>query len=166
MFFWLSLFSDAYQFPAAVKERVGKQYPHLSDDQLSLVMEGLRQYFKLLGRANNETVSMPSRAVDVAWHEFILFTQAYKEFCQQGIGRFIYHTPVEEMTSPAELEKGMKKAWFLACELHGINHLSPTKLPLLFAIDGALNIPNRVGYNFFSSIAGSTDGGGGGGDGG
>lgn len=35
----------------------------------------------------------PSHRVDLAWHEFILFTKAYREFCQQHFGRFIDHHP-------------------------------------------------------------------------
>lgn len=146
-------FIDAYQFPAAVKDRVSKHYPHLSDDQLSLVMQGLRQYFKLFSMAGNETVSMPSRVVDVAWHEFILITQAYKEFCQHGIGRFIHHTPAEEMTSATGLEEGMKKAWFLACKWEGIDQKSPSRLPFLFAIDAALKIQDGFNHSLDNDYA-------------
>lgn len=146
-------FIDAYQFPAAVKNRVGKHYPHLSDDQLSLVMQGLKQYFKLFSMAGNGTISMPSRVVDVAWHEFILITQAYKEFCQQGIDRFIHHTPAEEMTSATELEEGMKKAWFLACKWEGIDQQSPSRLPFLFAIDVALDIPDGFNHSLDNNYA-------------
>ena len=35
----------------------------------------------------------PSARVDVAWHEFILFTRTYSEFCQQQFGKYIHHEP-------------------------------------------------------------------------
>ncbi|MEE3371137.1 MAG: hypothetical protein VX346_17525 [Planctomycetota bacterium] len=35
----------------------------------------------------------PSHVVDLAWHEWILFTRAYTEFCQTQFGRYIHHTP-------------------------------------------------------------------------
>ena len=35
----------------------------------------------------------PSLAVDLAWHEFILFTRQYAAFCQTTFGRFIHHSP-------------------------------------------------------------------------
>ncbi len=35
----------------------------------------------------------PSLALDLAWHEFILFTSMYAAFCQQKFGRFIHHHP-------------------------------------------------------------------------
>ena len=35
----------------------------------------------------------PALAVDLAWHEFILFTRRYATFCQDKFGRFIHHSP-------------------------------------------------------------------------
>lgn len=150
---WRVAYIDTYQFPAAVKERVGKHYPHLSDEQLLLVMQGLRQYFQLCNNAANGIVSMPSRVVDVAWHEFILFTQAYQEFCQHGIGSFLHHMPAEEMTSTTELEEGMKKVWLLACEWERIDQQSPSRLPLLFEIDAALKIPDGFNHSLDNDYA-------------
>lgn len=66
-----ALFLATYQSPPSIKREVGKRYPHLSDEQLSAVMQGLRQYFQLSNGSEQEIISMPSRAVDVAWHEFI-----------------------------------------------------------------------------------------------
>lgn len=35
----------------------------------------------------------PSYVVDLAWHEFILFTRFYNQFCYKHYNRFIHHTP-------------------------------------------------------------------------
>ncbi|MEO0331092.1 MAG: hypothetical protein AAF223_05325 [Bacteroidota bacterium] len=35
----------------------------------------------------------PSLPVDLAWHEFILFTRMYADFCQEKCSRFIHHHP-------------------------------------------------------------------------
>ncbi len=35
----------------------------------------------------------PSRAVDDAWHEFILCTRSYGEFCARHFGRMVHHHP-------------------------------------------------------------------------
>lgn len=142
-----------YRFPDTIKVRVGQHYPHLSDDQLSLVIYGLRQYLQLCNTAVGITVSMPSRVVDVAWHEFILFTKDYKEFCQHGIGHFLHHVPAEGMKSASELDEGMKKAWFLACQLEGIDHKAPSQLPLLFSIDETLKIPDGCSYSLDNDYA-------------
>ncbi|MFD9739684.1 glycine-rich domain-containing protein [Umezawaea sp. NPDC059074] len=41
----------------------------------------------------------PSRKVDLGWHQFILNTVDYAEFCQRVAGYFIHHVP-DEFTSP------------------------------------------------------------------
>ena len=35
----------------------------------------------------------PTKIIDDAWHEFILFTRMYANFCEEKFGRFIHHTP-------------------------------------------------------------------------
>ena len=37
----------------------------------------------------------PSKKVDKAWHEFLLFTREYQQFCEERYGRFIHHDPYE-----------------------------------------------------------------------
>lgn len=131
-----------YQFPSTIRERIRKRYPHLLDEDLWLVMQGLRQYFQLCNNSGRNSVSMPSRVVDIAWHEFILMTRAYEQFCRSAMGRFLHHTPASEMRSLAPIEEGLRKAWQLACEWENINQKSPSRLPFLFAIDTALKIPD------------------------
>ena len=38
----------------------------------------------------------PSRTVDKAWHEFLLFTRDYQQFCEERYGRFIHHQPYDD----------------------------------------------------------------------
>ena len=35
----------------------------------------------------------PSESVDVVWHQHILFTQEYAQFCQRHLGAFLHHVP-------------------------------------------------------------------------
>ncbi|HZF70552.1 glycine-rich domain-containing protein, partial [Sulfuricurvum sp.] len=89
-----------YRFHPALRKKLLTRYPHLNDDQVSLVLETLRDYFAICNQSSKRMVSMPSQAVDVAWHEFILFTRAYKDFCTKALGRFLHHTPTEAMKTP------------------------------------------------------------------
>ena len=89
---------------------------------------------------------MPSQVVDDAWHEFILHTRVYKNFSQKALGRFLHHTPTEAMHSPTLAQEGIKRVWRLACAKEKINPIAPNKLPLVFAIDAMLNIPNGFIY--------------------
>ena len=45
----------------------------------------------------------PSKKVDKAWHEFLLFTREYEEFCRERYGSFIHHDP-SESADPAAYE--------------------------------------------------------------
>ena len=139
-------FIDAYAFPGGIKERVRKRYPHLSDSDLELVFGGLRQYLQLSRQAHRRTLAMPSQVVDVAWHEFILFTRNYRDFCRKALGRYLHHTPAEAMTSPTEAQEGIRRAWRLACAQEGIAPRAPDRLPLLFALDDRLRIPDGFRY--------------------
>lgn len=101
----------------------------------------------MINQANNRLVSMPSQVIDLAWHEFILFTREYEQFCKQGFGHFLHHTPAEAMKSATVAQEGIKRAWRIACYREGINPQKPTKLPLIFAIDGNFNIEDGFRYH-------------------
>ena len=125
---------DSYRFPESIAAKVGKTYPHLNDAEVMRVMQGL------CNMAGRRMVSMPSQAVDVAWHEFILFTRKYEHFCGKALGRFLHHTPAEAMRSPTSAQAGIKTAWRLSCLREGMQPRAAHRLPLLFAIDAQLRV--------------------------
>jgi hypothetical protein len=67
-----------------------------------LVETGLRQWLRCCAPAlrDDQVIGMPSRAVDEAWHGFILCTARYSAFCEQAYGRFLHHHP--EGSAPAD----------------------------------------------------------------
>ena len=139
-------FIEKYSFHPAIRSKLLKKHPDLKNEQLDLVFRGLRDYFYMCNRARRRMVSMPSQVVDDAWHEFILFTKTYQRFCRRAVGRFLHHTPAEAMRTPTLAQDGIKRAWRLACAKEGIDPALPDKLPLIFAIDGLLNIKNGFIY--------------------
>ena len=139
-------FIDDYRFPPGVRGRVAKRYPHLTDEQLDLVFRALRDYFHLSRKAGRRLLAMPSQVVDVAWHEFILFTRNYQEFCRSALGRFLHHTPTEAMPDRTVASAGIKRTWRLACLRDGMDPKTATAVPLLFAIDGRLGIEDGFRY--------------------
>ena len=141
-----SSFIRNYEFPNAIKTKVAQAYPHLKDRQLEQVIKGLRDYFDLVSLSHRKSISMPSQAVDVAWHEFILFTRQYDAFCKKSLGYFLHHTPAEAMKSKLHAQAGIKRAWRIACHRENINPLSPKRLPIIFALDSKLNI--RDGFHY------------------
>lgn len=60
-----------------------------------LVATGLRQWLRCCAPAlrDGQTIGMPSRAVDEAWHGLILCTARYARFCEEAYGTFLHHHP-------------------------------------------------------------------------
>lgn len=135
-----------FTFPPPLRAKVKHKYPHLTEAQLDLVFDGLRDYFYLCHQAKKRMVSMPSQVVDIAWHEFILYTRAYKTFCARGLGFFLHHTPAEAMTTPTNAQEGIKRAWRLACAKEKMDPRKAGYLPLIFAIDDLLQIEDGFRY--------------------
>lgn len=138
---------DNYHFHPSIKNKISERHPSLTDEQINLVFQGLRDYFHICNHASRRPVSMPSKIVDEAWHEFILFTRAYKHFCRKALGRFLHHTPAEAMASSTTAQEGIKRAWRLACAKESISTRSPSKLPLIFALDSMLSIAGGFEYS-------------------
>lgn len=146
---------DNYRFPSSVAGKMAETYPHLSSSQIESALRGLREFFHICREAGPVTVAMPSQVVDVAWHEFILSTRSYEEFCRKAFGRFLHHTPAEAMKQTGNGPEGIKQTWRWACEREDINPKKPSRLPLLFALDADLNIPNGFKYSLDCKKSGS-----------
>lgn len=137
---------DRYYFHKGIRSKLLQKHPQLTEQQADTVFKGLRDYFRVCHMAKKRMVSMPSQIVDDVWHEFILSTRIYDNFCAKAFGRFLHHTPAEAMQMPTKAQEGIKRAWRLSCSLEKINPKHPDRLPLLFAIDSLLQIENGFIY--------------------
>jgi hypothetical protein len=148
-------FIDDYHIPMPILEKFRGHYPDLTDKQVQEVIEALKVYFRCCVQTN-EFVAMPSKVVDMLWHEFILNTREYEQFCRQAFGKLLHHTPTEMLSSSKQIattkmQKGMKVIWLFSCWEQKIQSSTPEMLPLLFAIDEALNIPDGFYYDLKKS---------------
>ena len=132
--------------PLFLKRKLRDTYPHLNSKDCDLVERGLRQFFLACLRSNKGFVAMPSRVVDALWHEFILHTRAYQDWCQLTLGWFLHHTPAQALGPHAIDNDGLRRAWYRACRDEAIDPRAPTRLPLLFALDAKLQIDNGFHY--------------------
>lgn len=105
-------------------------------------MQGLRQYFQLCNNSEGIAVATPSRVVDAAWHEFILMTRSYEQFCIKAFDRFLHHMPARDEQTSNVISNGMMNASRQTCEWEQIKLAQPARLPFLFVIDSALQIPD------------------------
>jgi len=96
----------AYQNDYIIQEfsRKHKKYK-LSKEEASLLFDDLKRYLWMtatidLKRDENEGEILPDVSIsesmiiiDEMWHEFILVTEQYADFCNENFGRYIHHPP-------------------------------------------------------------------------
>jgi len=134
------------ELPRGLFDKLRAKHPQLTLKDCQLVAHGLRQFFLAHLKSGRRFVAMPSQVVDDLWHEFILYTRNYEHFCRLAFGRFMHHTPAVVLGSARQQNEGLRRCWWQVCREENINPNAPTRLPLLFALDAKLNIPNGFVY--------------------
>ena len=97
-----SNFANNCQHAEALADRLLVDHPELGkkvrrallcsrDDARRAITEAIK--FVWLAAITSEGRLTPSHRVDLAWHELILFTFVYHEFCHQQFGKFVHHHP-------------------------------------------------------------------------
>lgn len=141
-------FIRTYRWPRGLLDRLSQKHPALTRKETALVSRGLRQFFLAHLMSGNKFVAMPSQVADDLWHEFILYTREYKEFCRQAFGEFLHHTPAVALDPKRrQSNEGLRRVWWYTCKYENIDPRNPTRLPLLFALDTKLKIPNGFHYH-------------------
>ncbi len=136
-----------YRWPEGLTDRFRKHHPDLDGQQTGMVEDALKQFFAAYLLGGRQSVSMPSQAADDLWHEFILYTRAYQNFCRKAFGRFLHHTPAVVLDPKQKSNnEGLRRVWTQACALEGYDPRAPRGLPLLFTIDKRLNIKDGFHY--------------------
>lgn len=156
---------EGLEFPAGVAERVKDRYPHLTDFEIGLALQQLRLYFLLCLALDSNELALPSRVVDVCWHSFILETRSYQRFCTRAFGRFLHHTPYKlnadsnsnalaDGTASLKIslkdgarvyQAALSRVDIVSSSSHPV--LTSVQVPMLFAIDQLLKIPDGYLYS-------------------
>ncbi|MGH3344182.1 MAG: maleylpyruvate isomerase N-terminal domain-containing protein, partial [Carbonactinosporaceae bacterium] len=132
--------------------RFRERRPELQDGQVELVVAGLRQWFRLAvhaRRARGGRVALPSRAVHDLWHEFVFDKRAYADFCRQGLGRFRPYAPLGALDPVRIWRRRLQETYEiyrLACRGENLPYRAHDRLPLIFRIDGELQLPGRIPF--------------------
>lgn len=83
-----------------VKKRVLEKN-RWTDKEYEVYLYGVKQFFLL--SAVLKSVPMFSKEVDEIWHEMLLFTKEYQNFCDHFIGEIIHHEPaISQEKDPVE----------------------------------------------------------------
>lgn len=139
-------FLRQWHAPAELLNALQTQHPTLTMTQCQQVGEGLRQFFIACLLADERFVAMPSRVVDDLWHLFILRTRAYDAFCRQAFGSLLHHSPATTPGAREWMNVGLRRAWRLSCAEEDLDARQPSRVPLLFALDGSLGVANGYQY--------------------
>jgi hypothetical protein len=134
-----------YTFPELLKKRYMSERDK-TEQEFQLVQLALKDWFSIFAGNTNRTqfFDFPSKEVDELWHMFILFTKDYREFCQNYIGQFLDHVPLEDNKSS---------------KFHNLKNLMATFKEvrekndcLLFKIDNLLGINNKYDYYMMNHL--------------
>jgi len=136
----------SFAFPQGILRKVHNKHPQLSQKELELASLGLRHFFLAYLKSGYQPVAMPSQVADDLWHEFILYTLKYQNFCKQAFGRFLHHQPAETLSSQKKSNLALRRVWQQTCAEEIINPRNPSRLPLLFALDAKLAIVGGFTY--------------------
>ncbi len=81
-----------------VEEKLLKDGILQSKEEYQRVFTEFKKYVALAKFYPGLRLAMPSRKVDEVWHQFILFTKQYQEFCNNFLGSYLHHIPKTSFT--------------------------------------------------------------------
>jgi hypothetical protein len=95
-----------YQLPELVERFEDKL--KLNNAEARLLFVDLLQFLFVCGSNVGRGPLAPPPEIDTAWHEFLMFTSQYADFCYKYFGRFIHHVP--QNRAQKTLKRGFRRA--------------------------------------------------------
>jgi hypothetical protein len=81
-----------YEAPFLIEKLLREGIVDTPEEGEALFME-VKRYLVLACLDRNFTFDMHSLRVDGVWHQFILYTVEYTDFCRRFFGRYLHHSP-------------------------------------------------------------------------
>ena len=81
-----------YGAPFLIEKLLREGIVDTPEEGEALFME-VKRYLVLVCRDRTLTFDMHSLRVDGVWHQFILYTAQYTDFCRRFFGRYLHHSP-------------------------------------------------------------------------
>lgn len=82
----------SYDAPFLVEKLLKDRVVDDADEALALFRE-VKRYLVLTAEYRDVAWSMYSLRVDAIWHQFVLFTAQYIDYCRANFGRYVQHAP-------------------------------------------------------------------------
>ena len=112
-----SVLSDVldYEHPA-LTQRLQRKLKISEAESLQLFHD--TKLFLFICGVNTDRGYVPPKAIDNGWHEFLLYTEDYANFCDRYFGRFLHHRPYQP-EAPINIRDGALKTLTKAREVAG-----------------------------------------------
>lgn len=125
--------------------KLEEQYPGRSKESYRVVLTGFIQYLQLVRKSPNNEVLMFSKSVDFVWHQFILSTREYAEFCNEYFGKFLHHVPSPTSNKDWSGDLELRKFFVESSILMGYDPFYPLgDFIELFRADVEMDIQNAI----------------------
>ncbi len=135
-----------YDIPQAALDGLQRRYPHLNADEANQVGLGLKRYFYYCQSSGFYSAALPSKVVAALWEELARETKSYQRFSHNAFNQLWSPRAAVGFGTDEAGNKELSRTWALSCRHEVINPRTPTSLPLLFALDVALAIPDGFIY--------------------
>ena len=89
----------------------------LSDAEANQLFFDTKLFLFICG-TNTDRGYVPPKAIDNGWHEFLLYTEDYANFCNRYFGRFLHHRPFQP-EAPINIREGALKTLAKARDILG-----------------------------------------------
>ncbi len=96
----------------------------LSKDQATRGLNEVLRFLDLVARRDSKLT--PSIVIDSIWHEFILFTRQYTDYCNYNYGRIIHHNPHNASNKHSYLNN--QRGFLLTLQLYSRYYGEPNAL--------------------------------------
>jgi len=88
---------DKFEAPLYLEEKLLKEGKFDSPEDYKEAFTEFKK-FVALTQLYSKRLGMISKKVDDIWHQFILFTPQYREFCDEYLGGYLHHLPRTSLT--------------------------------------------------------------------
>ncbi len=99
----LKFFSAPY-----LEEKLLDEKKFGSKKEYQKVFSEFKKYVFLTQISLKKPLGMSSRKVDEIWHQFILFTPQYHQFCNDYLNGYLHHSPHTSKTSSSKKKEGAR----------------------------------------------------------
>ncbi|WP_261836453.1 glycine-rich domain-containing protein [Vibrio ishigakensis] len=90
----------AYRAPF-LEQKLMQSQVFRNAEEFNAALNEFKKYC-LLNKLGYQNLGMHSEKVDALWHQFILFTREYHDFCIEHLGSFLHHEPSLEQLTEAQ----------------------------------------------------------------